>query len=161
VRSVSNLSGREPERYTFFTWRDISGDYYDCLIINNYHQQGGIKMDINKLTTKTVDTVKQNRVNFPNETKFDDGRSKIEDQDEKNINISKERIENLIDTLNAGARSVDRMVSFSFHEKTNRVIMKILDEKTREVIREIPPKEMIKILEHIHGMIGMFVDEQR
>jgi uncharacterized FlaG/YvyC family protein len=41
------------------------------------------------------------------------------------------------------------------------VIMRVTDTVTNEIIREIPPKEMIRLLEHIHEMIGMFVDESR
>ncbi|HDP80617.1 MAG TPA: flagellar protein FlaG, partial [Spirochaetes bacterium] len=50
---------------------------------------------------------------------------------------------------------------FSYHEKTQRVIMKVQDPETNETIREIPSRDMIKLLEHIHDFIGTFVDELR
>ncbi|MDY6933252.1 MAG: flagellar protein FlaG [Spirochaetota bacterium] len=78
-----------------------------------------------------------------------------------NIKITKDNIENLVDTLNSAAKSIDKRVTFSINEKANRVIMKVFDAQSNEVIREIPPKEMIRLLESIHEFIGMFVDESR
>ncbi|MBN2401758.1 MAG: flagellar protein FlaG, partial [Spirochaetes bacterium] len=67
----------------------------------------------------------------------------------------------VIDTLNSAAKSVNQRVSFSFNEKTDRVIIKFIDGDTNEVLREIPPKEMIRLLERMHELIGMVVDESR
>lgn len=77
------------------------------------------------------------------------------------IKLTKENIDNLVDTLNSAAKSVNRRISFVFNEKVNRVIMKVEDTNTNEVIREIPPKEMVRLLERFHELIGMFVDESR
>ena len=75
--------------------------------------------------------------------------------------LSKNNAQDVVDTLNSAAKSVNKRISFHFNENANRVVMKVLDRNTNEVIREIPQKEMIKLLEHIHEMIGMFVDESR
>jgi uncharacterized FlaG/YvyC family protein len=39
--------------------------------------------------------------------------------------------------------------------------MKVTDPKTQEVVRQIPSKDVLRILENIHDMIGVFIDEQR
>ncbi len=77
------------------------------------------------------------------------------------IPLTREHMENIADALNSAAKSVDKKISFSFHEKTQRMIMRIQDPQTSETIREIPPKEMIRLLEHMQELIGMFVDESR
>ncbi len=92
----------------------------------------------------------------PDEGKGNMDRGSAQDED-----LNREKIDNIVDTLNAAAKSVGKRVSFSYHEKTNRVIMKVRDTQTDQVIREIPPREMIRLLEHIHDMLGMFVDESR
>jgi flagellar protein FlaG len=56
---------------------------------------------------------------------------------------------------------MNERVSFSYHEGTNRVIMKVINPDTQEVIREVPAKNVIRLLEHIQEYIGMFVDESR
>lgn len=77
------------------------------------------------------------------------------------LNLSSDEMKNIADTLNSAAKSVNRRISFDYHDKTRRIIMKVTDYKTGEVIREIPPKEMIQLVEHIQDMLGMFLDESR
>lgn len=75
--------------------------------------------------------------------------------------VPAENTQQAVDTLNSVLKSLDKTISFSFHEKTQRVIMKVQDATTHETIREIPPKEMIRLLEHMHELVGVFVDESR
>ncbi len=80
---------------------------------------------------------------------------------EAGMDLSSDEMKNMADTLNSAARSVNRRISFDYHDKTRRIIMKVTDYKTGEVIKEIPPKEMIQLVEHIQDMLGMFLDESR
>ena len=115
-------------------------------------------MDVNNIITNKIDTISQSKiVRVKNSENIASERVNAG----KNITLTKDNIDNLVDTLNSAARTVNERVSFSFHEKTHRVIMKFTNAETNEVIREIPPKEMIKLLEHMHELIGMFVDESR
>jgi flagellar protein FlaG len=75
--------------------------------------------------------------------------------------LSREEIADVVDRLNSGVRDMHERLSFSFHEKTQRVVVKIVNTDTNEVIREIPAKEAIKLLEHIQDFLGMMVDESR
>jgi flagellar protein FlaG len=82
-------------------------------------------------------------------------------QKEPSRDLSREEMNSLVDKLNSGVRDIHERVSFSFHERTQRVVLKIINSETDEVIREIPPKEAIKLLEHIQDFLGMLVDESR
>ena len=82
-------------------------------------------------------------------------------QKEDSKNLTREEISSLIEKLNDGVRDIHERMSFSFHEKTHRVVVKIINSETDEVIREIPPKDAIKLLEHIQDFLGMLVDESR
>jgi len=66
-----------------------------------------------------------------------------------------------VEKLNLSTEGMNEKVHFSYHEKTNRVIMRIIDSETNEVVREVPAKDAIKLLEHIQEYLGMFVDESR
>lgn len=50
---------------------------------------------------------------------------------------------------------------FSYHEKTHRVSIKVVNKDTDEVIREIPPEESLEMLEKMWEMAGILVDEKR
>ena len=46
-------------------------------------------------------------------------------------------------------------LSFSIHEKTGRTIMRITDPVTNDVIREIPPEDILNVLAKIDEVSGM------
>lgn len=75
--------------------------------------------------------------------------------------LSDKEIAEVVDRLNSGVRDIHERLSFSYHEKTHRIVVKVLNRDTNEVIREIPPREAIKLLEHIQDFLGLLVDEQR
>ena len=116
-------------------------------------------MDVSKILTNTINRLSQPHVNInvrrgelPIEGTEINGRGR---------EASRQEIDNIVTTLNRAATSVDKRVSFTFNEKTRRVVMKITDPITREVVKQIPSKDMVRILENIHDFVGMFVDEQR
>jgi flagellar protein FlaG len=55
----------------------------------------------------------------------------------------------------------NRFLEFHIHEKTNEVIVKVVDSKTKEVIREIPSEKMLDILASMLELAGLLVDERR
>lgn len=50
---------------------------------------------------------------------------------------------------------------FSYHEKTNRISIKVMDAETKEVIREIPAEETLQMVEKMWELAGILVDEKR
>lgn len=55
-------------------------------------------------------------------------------------------------------------ILFTIHKDTGKLLIKIVDEGTKEVIREIPPEKLLevaKVLREISKELGMLVDEVR
>lgn len=50
---------------------------------------------------------------------------------------------------------------YSYHKKTNRVSIKVIDRDTDEVIREIPPEKSLDMLQKMWELAGILVDEKR
>ena len=50
---------------------------------------------------------------------------------------------------------------FGIHDGTNRVTIKIIDKKTKEVIKEFPPEKTLDMIEKVWEMAGIMVDEKR
>ncbi len=75
--------------------------------------------------------------------------------------FTRENLNDAVEMLNTAAKTVNNRISFSVDEKTDRIVMRVLDANNNEVIREIPPKEVIRLAAQIREMIGMFIDESR
>lgn len=76
-------------------------------------------------------------------------------------NTDPEEIRKAVNELNRLSGSFNEKVQFSLDEKTNRVIIKVMDRDTNEVISEIPGKYSIRLLEHFREYMGLFIDESR
>ncbi len=116
-------------------------------------------MEINKVLNKAIENPGPSRV----VTLRPDSERRAYEREESasNPRFTSEQLNDIVDTLNSAAKSVNRTVSFSIHEKTKSVIMRFQDSSTHEVVREIPSREMLSLLEHMRDLIGMFVDEAR
>jgi len=49
-------------------------------------------------------------------------------------------------------------LQFSVHESTGQVMVTVRDESTGDVIREIPPREMLNLAAKLESMIGLIFD---
>jgi flagellar protein FlaG len=116
-------------------------------------------MDVTTILATTINNLSQPHViNSQNNGELQIAGAEITSEGRE---ASREEINQIVHTLNKAASSVDKRVSFAFHEKTRRVVMRITDPVTKEVVRQIPSKDMVRILENIHDFVGMFIDEQR
>ena len=50
-------------------------------------------------------------------------------------------------------------IHFELHEESGRVVFKVLDAETGEVIRQVPPEEVIKVAEHIRAYLRQHVHD--
>lgn len=71
---------------------------------------------------------------------------------------SVEKILELTEFVNENIRQYKINLDFSVDERTKKVIIKLVDSETMEVIKEIPPQELRKIAENISKFIGLLVD---
>ena len=59
--------------------------------------------------------------------------------------------------------TLNRKVKFSIDTDSNRVIVRIVDKETNEVIRELPPEALVKLhkkMKEAMGILGVFVDQK-
>ena len=74
--------------------------------------------------------------------------------------IPREEIERATDKLNRLMGIIDKQMKFSIHENSHRVIVKIVDRQTGKVLNEIPPKNIIDMLESFSDMVGLQLDKR-
>jgi uncharacterized FlaG/YvyC family protein len=51
-------------------------------------------------------------------------------------------------------------LSFRFEKELNRVVVKVIDPETGELLREIPPESVIEALKQLRKAPGTLVDEE-
>lgn len=69
-------------------------------------------------------------------------------------------------TIDDAVRSANRRLDhthceYSYHKETNRVSIKVINDSTKEVIREIPPEKSLDMLQKLWEMAGILVDKKR
>ena len=49
---------------------------------------------------------------------------------------------------------------FKIHERTSRMMVKLVDNETDEIIKEIPPEKILDLVASIWDLVGILVDER-
>lgn len=78
---------------------------------------------------------------------------------EQKVPYSLERIAAMVSELNRSVLVVNSRVSFSIDRGTNKIIIRVIDGDTNEVIRQIPPEEMLRVSAHIKELLGVLFDK--
>lgn len=81
--------------------------------------------------------------------------------------LSKMKLEDAVELANTAMKVSIYQLQFKIHEDSGKVQVKVVDEETGEVIREIPPEQMLEIaagikemLEKFDKMVGVLVDKR-
>lgn len=77
----------------------------------------------------------------------------------KEQSASNEQIKKAVEQLNKKLSNSEAV--FGIHEDTNRVMIKIVDRDTKEVIKELPPEKTLDMIAKVWEMAGILVDERR
>ena len=72
-----------------------------------------------------------------------------------------EHLKKMIAEMNRKISNSNEEAVFGVHERTNRIMIKILDKDTKEVIKEFPPEKTLDMIASIWEMAGILVDEKR
>ena len=68
---------------------------------------------------------------------------------EVDVELSQEALEKVVSQLNAYIQNTQRDVDFSVDDATGRVVVRVIDSESEEVIRQIPSEEMLAISRHL------------
>lgn len=75
--------------------------------------------------------------------------------------VSKQELEKVIDNLNRFLGVTDRpSLKFQIHEQTNKLMVSVMDLNTKQIIRQLPPKEVLDMEARIQYFVGLLIDEK-
>ena len=72
-----------------------------------------------------------------------------------------EQLKKAIAEMNKKINNTNQEAVFGVHEQTNRVMIKIIDKETKEVVKEFPPEKTLDMIAKLWEMAGILVDEKR
>jgi flagellar protein FlaG len=82
---------------------------------------------------------------------------------EKEKQSAKERkerqIEQLQDATNELLSRMNIKLDFKVHKETDQMVVKVRNKESNEVIRQIPPEEMLELAKRMEEMSGMLLDK--
>ena len=73
--------------------------------------------------------------------------------------LSEEQTAFITEQLNEIMRNINVDLQFQYHKEVNFMSVRMLDKKTGEVLREIPPEAMVEHMIKVHDWIGAFLDK--
>ncbi|MER2170867.1 MAG: flagellar protein FlaG [Psychrobacillus psychrodurans] len=72
----------------------------------------------------------------------------------------KEKVQKAVDALNEFMTVQNHNSRFVMHEGLERYFVQVVDSKTDEVIREVPPRKLLDAFYSMQKFLGMIVDEK-
>jgi flagellar protein FlaG len=66
----------------------------------------------------------------------------------------------ILKQLNKTLEAFDTRVSLSLDEKSRQTIIKVIDNETGKVVRQIPNEQLMRISERITELLGVIYDEK-
>lgn len=73
---------------------------------------------------------------------------------------SPEQVKQAVEDLNAHSQSVGRGLEFSVDSETDQTVVKVVDQNTKEIIRQIPSEEALAIAESLDKVLGSLLSEK-
>ena len=114
-----------------------------------------------KTTTKEVELVVQDVQEV--KSKIVQGQSQADNanaQGESKDAFIKEQLQQAVDVMNDLIDVQQKSSKFVFHEGLDKYYVKLVDSKTEEVIKEIPPEKLLDAFYEMQKLTGMIVDEK-
>lgn len=113
-------------------------------------------VSVAKGTTVDVKSSASERDTVTNEASVENG-SRIAVREDGQA--SNEQIRQSVEKINKSVSNGEAI--FGIHDATNRVMIKIIDKETKEVIKEFPPEKTLDMIAKVWEMAGIMVDEKR
>ncbi|MGQ9524432.1 MAG: flagellar protein FlaG [Armatimonadota bacterium] len=69
-----------------------------------------------------------------------------------------QQVREAVDTLNRALSALDTQARFMVNEELNQIVVQVLNIKTNEVIRQIPPQQVLDAVASMLRLVGLLVD---
>ncbi|WP_417448383.1 flagellar protein FlaG [Idiomarina abyssalis] len=74
--------------------------------------------------------------------------------------LTRDKLDDAVSKMNELMQSTNRSLQFSVDDSSERVVIKVMDLDTEEIVRQIPTEETLKFSEFLEGMVGLIFDQK-
>jgi flagellar protein FlaG len=74
--------------------------------------------------------------------------------------VPREEVEEAAEKINRLMGLFEKRLKFEVHDKSQRIMVKIIDEKNGEIVSEIPPEKILDMLSSLSDYVGLLVDKK-
>ncbi|EEG76535.1 flagellar protein FlaG [Dethiobacter alkaliphilus] len=75
--------------------------------------------------------------------------------------ISPQETDHAVEQLNKTSDALNLSLRFKLHEGTDRMMVQVVDTKADEIIKEMPPENLLNVVAQIQNMVGLMLDAKR
>lgn len=120
--------------------------------VNNMQDTGAVELNITETSAATpVVSSSQSKSEQENN----------QNKEKKDKSVSQNQVKSVISQANSKMRDHMTRCEFSLYDDTHLISIKVIDKETDKVIKEIPPKETLEMIEKLMDLAGLLVDEKR
>lgn len=73
--------------------------------------------------------------------------------------LTSQQVQAAVEKLNRTMETYGTELRFEYHEKSGEYMVKVINEKDKSVIREIPPHQVLEMVAYFKEMLGIIVDK--
>ncbi len=124
--------------------------------VNTEVPEDGQTVNVDETTAAVAQTQAQDE-----KSSSEGSGSQQQQQAAVNSQAAPDQLKKMIAEMNKKINNTNEIAMFGIHEETNRIMIKIMDKDTKEVIKEFPPEKTLDMIAKIWEMAGILVDEKR
>lgn len=78
--------------------------------------------------------------------------------EERRTVVSEKEVQKLARDLDDALRPFNTELSFTVDKETEKMVIKIVDSETQEIVRQIPAEDALRLASRIKQLLGLLVD---
>lgn len=106
------------------------------------------------------ETPKVNPIELQEQKPQENKMAEVDSKRKEKKDMTEESVIQAIEKANKQLEMAMTNLKFSIHKETKQIMVKVIDSKTQEVIREIPPEKVLDMVAKMWERAGLFVDKK-
>lgn len=92
--------------------------------------------------------------------KQSEGEKETDNKQSCKSSVNTGEVQKATEIINETLDILSFSLKFEIHESTERVLVKVVDKDSGDIIREIPPEKILDMIDKMKNMVGLLIDEK-